>query len=57
MKKIIKKVYDFKSDVLFKYSLADDKDYDCRYLLKLFIEGIFKYSMSGYQSFESGFKS
>ena len=40
MKKTDKKIYDFKSDVLFKYSLADDKDYDCRYLLKLFIEGI-----------------
>lgn len=24
MKKIIKKIYDFKSDVLFKYSLADE---------------------------------
>ena len=40
MKETGKKIYDFKSDVLFKYSLADDKDYDCRYLLKLFIEGI-----------------
>ena len=40
MKKTDKKIYDFKNDVLFKYSLADDKDYDCRYLLKLFIEGI-----------------
>ena len=40
MKETDKKIYDFKSDVLFKYSLADDKDYDCRYLLKLFIEGI-----------------
>ena len=44
MKETDKKIYDFKSDVLFKYSLADDKDYDCRYLLKLFIEGILNIS-------------
>ena len=36
------KIYDFKSDVLFKYSLANDQDHDSLYLLKLFIEGILK---------------
>ncbi|OUQ09089.1 hypothetical protein B5E92_01530 [Erysipelatoclostridium sp. An15] len=40
MKETDKKIYDFKSDVLFKYSLANDQDHDSLYLLKLFIEGI-----------------
>ena len=42
MKETDKKIYDFKSDVLFKYSLANDQDHDSLYLLKLFIEGILK---------------
>ena len=42
MKETGKKIYDFKSDVLFKYSLANDQDHDSLYLLKLFIEGILK---------------
>ena len=42
MKETDKKIYGFKSDVLFKYSLANDQDHDSLYLLKLFIEGILK---------------
>ena len=35
-----KYISDFKNDVLFNYLLADDRDPDCRYLLKLLIEDI-----------------
>lgn len=37
---MIKNVYDFKNDVLFKYAVCDDSDPDCLYLLRLMIEDI-----------------
>ena len=40
MKKRRTKIVDFKNDVLFKFTLRDDQDPDCLYLLKLIIENI-----------------
>lgn len=42
--KRIDKIYDFKSDFMFKHSLGNDQDPGSFYLLKLFIEGILNIS-------------
>ena len=40
MSKEKRRIEDFKNDVLFKFTLRDDQDPDCLYLLKLIIENI-----------------